>query len=297
MDSLLRIKLANKYNLYHRQKVSFETLERIYTNENIEAEDLYRIFDVSTASKYKFRKKINCGCYITIYSQTEIDDFKENILNNDKKIFNEILKEKYRLTDKAIKEIKKGRNSKSTLKLDLDIKYIYGNMYINKKDIQRFEKLYNSDEEEIIKNIAKYKRIYRVYRHALENNKKGICILKDTRMSDKFFEENYEDLNRCLEIKANIKCSAYRCFDIKDDLKSEAYEQIFKDGGIYENNIKNVKLTISYLLNMVDVKMNTFINKRPRYSSLFYTIDGVTKEREIADDRYSPEKILMPEDS
>lgn len=26
MDSFLRIKLANKYNLYHRQRVSFELL-------------------------------------------------------------------------------------------------------------------------------------------------------------------------------------------------------------------------------------------------------------------------------
>ena len=158
-----------------------------------------------------------------------------------------ILKEKYKLTDKAIKEIKKGYNSKSTLKLDLDIKYIYGDMSINKDDINTIKKIYNSSEEEIIKNIAKHKRIYNAYKYALENNDKGIRILKDTRISNKLFEDIYQEINSYLEIKSNIKCSVFRCFDIKDDLKSEAYEQIYRIGGIFENNLKNKKLIIFFL--------------------------------------------------
>ncbi len=293
MDSFLRMKLSNKYNLYHRQRMSLQLLNTIYTNEKIEKEDMYRIFDISQAARYKFRKNINCSCFITIYSQNEIETFKNIIINTKDKIYIEILKEKYKLTDKAINEIRKGCNSKSTLKLDLDIKYIYGDMSINKDDIEKIKRIYNSNEDEIIKNIAKHKRIYSVYKYALENNNKGIIILKDTRMSNKFFEDIYQDINSYLEIKSNIKCSAYKCFDIKDDLKSEAYEQIYRNGGIFENNIKNKKLTMVYLLNLAESSMNSFISKRPKFASLIYKVNGVEIEREIPDNRYNPEDILM----
>lgn len=293
MDSFLRMKLANKYNLYHRQRMSLQLLNTIYTNEKIEKEDMYRIFDISQGSRCKFRKNINCSCFITLYSKNEIDTFKDIILNTKDKVYIEILKEKYRLTDKAINEIRKGYESKSTLKLDLDIKYIYGDMSINKNDIEKLKKIYNSSEDEIIKNIAKHKRIYSAYKYALENNDKGISILKDTRMSNKFFEDIYQEINRYLEIKSNIKCNAYKCFDIKDDLKSEAYEQIYTNGGIFENNLKNKKLTIIYLLNLAESSMNSFISKRPKCASLMYKVNGVEIEREIPDNRYNPEEILM----
>lgn len=293
MDSLLRMKLANKYNLYHRQKINSKTLENIYISENIEEKDIYRIFDISSASKCKLKKHISCNCLITIYSQDEINTFKSSILNCNNKISIEIIKEKYRLTSRAINEIRKGKDSKSTLKLDLDLKYLCGKTFINKDDISKLKEIYNSTEDNLIKNISGSKRIFSVYKYALQNNKRGICILKDTRISNRYFMKNYEVLNKYLEIKSNAKCSAYKCFDIKDDLKSEAYEQICRDGGIYENNIKNQRLAITYLLNIADNKMNSFISRRPKYASLMYKIDGEQHEIEIPDYTYNPENILM----
>ena len=143
-----------------------------------------------------------------------------------------------------------------------------------------------------LKNIARNKRVYKVYKYAIENNKKGIYISQDTRISDRFINENYHKLNRYIEIKSNIKCNAYRCFDIKDDLKSEAYEKIIRVGGIYEKNIKNKNLTIYYLLNLAESSMNSFISKRPKTVSLMYKIDGVEKEFEIPDNTYNPENIV-----
>ena len=134
--------------------------------------------------------------------------------------------------------------------------------------------------------------MYSAYKYALYNNKKGICILEDTRLSNSFFYENYKKIERYLEIKSNAKCCAYRCFDIKDDLKSEAYEQIIKVGGIYEKNLDNENKIINYLLNIAESKMNNFICKRPKFASLMYKVDGIEKEYEIPDNRYNPEFIL-----
>lgn len=292
MHCLLRINVANKYNLYHRQKITYKELKIISENEGIDLEDLYRIFDISSGSKCKFRKKINAGCFITIYSQDEINEFKDEILNNMGNLHKQWIKQKYKLTDKAINEIERNAQNKSTLKFDIDMKYIYKEKFINKNYIEQLERLYKCNEDELIRNIAKSNRVYSAYKYALYNNKKGICILEDTRLSNSFFYENYKKIERYLEIKSNAKCCAYRCFDIKDDLKSEAYEQIIKVGGIYEKNLDNENKIINYLLNIAESKMNNFICKRPKFASLMYKVDGIEKEYEIPDNRYNPEFIL-----
>lgn len=291
MDSLLRIKLKNKYNLYHRQKISFNELKDMSVNEGIELEDLYKIFDISLGSKTKFRQAINSSCFITIYSQEEIYNIKQE-LGQTNKFFIDMAKEKHKLTNKALNEIKKGYISKSTLKFDLDIKYIYGEIFINRRNIENFEEIYNSNEDELIGNIAKNKNICSAYRYAMKNNKRGIHILNDTRISNKFIEENYKELDEYLEMRATIKCIAYRCFSMKDDLKSEAYEQIIRIGGIYEKNIKNKVKVIQYLINIADSKMNAYISKTPRFASLMYKIDGIEKEFEIPDNTYNPENYI-----
>ena len=292
MDCYLRIYLTNKYNLYHRQKITYEELKNISINEGIKLEDLYKIFDISAGSKSKFRKQINSSCFITIYSQSEIDKFKNDILDINNKFFLEIFKQKYRLTNRAINEIKRGCKGKSTLKIDIDIKYIYGNIFINKKSIKELSKIYDSNEDELLRNIAKNKRTYKVFKYAIENNKKGIYISQNTRISNRFINENYQKLNKYIEIKSNIKCSIYRCFDIKDDLKSEAYEKIIRLGGIYEKNLKNKNMVIYYLMNLAESSMNSYISKRPKTASLIYNIDGIEKEIDIPDNTYNPENIV-----
>lgn len=296
MDSYLRMYLTNKYNLFHRQKLNFTELKNIATNEKIELEDLYKVFDISGASKTKFRKGINANCFITIYSQNELNNFKDDILQNNSKLSLEVYKQKYKLTSRAINEIKNGHRSKSTLKLDLDIKYIYGDIFINKCNMQELMKMYCNDEEKLIKNISKTKKIYSAYKYAIENNKKGIYISQNTRISNKFINENYQKLNRYLEIKSNIKCNAYRCFDIKDDLKSEAYEKIIRLGGIYEKNIKNENMKMCYILNLAENSMNSYIRKRPKTVSLIHKIDEIEKEYEIPDNTYNPENIVFGTD-
>lgn len=295
MDSLLRIKISNQYNLFHKQRMTFQEIKTISENENIELEDMYKLLEISEATKSKFRKNINCGCYITIYSKHELETIKneitDEILNNE--ILLEIFKQKHKITDRGIREIQKNRKSKSKMRLNLDLKYIYGRMFVNKKGMNEITNIYYTNEDEIFKSLTRSKKIYEIYKEALENNDEGVYISANNRISNKFIEENHNKLEKYLDIKSDIKSKIYNCNSMKEDLKSEAFEKIIKNGGVFEKNMRNTNRIIYYLVNMGQGQMNNYLNKMPKEKSLIYMYNGIEREIEIEDNTYNPEDWII----
>lgn len=235
----------------------------------------------------------------------------EKILENqpyDKEIVLEILgvnKTQYEyLKNNKIKTISVS-NYETKQKVDLflfDIEnlYKYGKRAYSVEELENILDYYELKLEEFIEYSDKKEIVRKMYKDSILYNRK-IQINQKTRMTNEFFENNYEIIEKKIRRKVTEFCITYRCYQEKEDYLQASYEFLLSEGGyITENMMHDVEKAIKLLCGRVKANLIKQYYERP----LEFRIDINYQGREIAEDqnknfidtRFSPEKILETEE-
>ncbi len=179
---------------------------------------------------------------------------------------------------------------------DMENLHKYGKRAYSIEELENILGSYELKLEEFIEYSDKKEIVRKMYKDSILHNRK-IQINPKTKMTNEFFENNYEIIDKKIKGKVTQFCIAYRCYQEKEDYLQASYEFLLSEGGyITENAIHNVENAIKLLSGRVKSNLIKYYYQRP----LELRIDINYQGKEIAeeqnknyiDTRFSPEEIL-----
>lgn len=183
---------------------------------------------------------------------------------------------------------------------DVENLHRYGKRAYSIEELENILASYELKLDEFIEYSDKKEIVRKMYKDSILHNRK-IQINPKTRMTNEFFENNYEIIEKKIKRKVTEFCIVNRCYQEKEDYLQDSYEFLSSEGGYFtENMMHNVEDAIKLLCGKVKANLIKQYYQRP----LELRIDVDYQGEEIAEDqnknfidtRFSPEEILEREE-
>ena len=176
--------------------------------------------------------------------------------------------------------------------LDIENLHGYGRREYQKDELENILTFYKLNLKEWIEYADKNKMIREMYKESLIHNKK-VQINRKIRMSNKFFEDNIQEIEKCTKyIVANF-CATHRCFEEYEDYIQSVYEILLTEGGgIVENMQHNKENCIKILCRKAKSKLFKQYGARVKELKTLVHYEEEDRNQNLIDNRFSPEELL-----
>ncbi len=180
--------------------------------------------------------------------------------------------------------------------LDIENLHRYGKRAYSIEELKNILDSYELKLEEFMEYSNKKQIIREMYKESILHNGK-FQINPKTKMTNEFFENNYEILEKKLKARVTQFCVAHRCYQEKEDYLQDCYEILLSEGGyITENMMHNVEKTINLLCGKVKANLIKQYYQRPLELRIDINYQGTDiaedQNKNYIDTRFSPEEIL-----
>ena len=219
--SKLQIDILEKYNLINGDRIEIKKLRKIAENEKIEIQDLILILGCYKNAKYKTDDKWTTIGKRKIYTEREL-----------------------------VKIIK------------IDLKYLskYGSRLYTREELQKICKSYDIELDIFLTYLYNYRICYYENSYILSMNRLGIWIGEYPKLSAKFIEKHYIELERKIEKIAKRMVNIYSPNIPEEDLVDIGLDCVLIHGEIERNLLFDENRAVGKLLFKAKYKMfNTVI--------------------------------------
>ena len=180
--------------------------------------------------------------------------------------------------------------------LDIENLHGYGRREYQKSELENILTYYGLSLKEWIEYADKNRIIREMYEQSLVHNGK-VQINQKVRMSNQFFEENLQEIQRWTKYIVINFCIAYRCFQEYDDYIQNIYEFLLTEGGGIVENMQHDKENCIKIL-CCKAKSRLFKQYAERPKDLGISIYckgeeiGEDRNQNLIDNRFLPEELL-----
>ena len=313
-----KIKKYLKYN----KTVNLQTIEKLKIKYRISEIDIKRILYISHQQFFKLKtnKISEIPNYLKIPITIKQKEIKQQYKNKSiltkedvekliqKGLDHMSLAKIFEVGIDQIKDLNRGKTKKIKLNLKVnniknriwylvtDIKYLeeYGKRTYYKEELKNILKQYKIPIKDFISYIDNGKDMYK---NSLKKSNE-ITLGKKIQLSNKFFEDNQEEIQLKVKNAVNSVCRAYGCAYLREELESAIYENIIVEGGKFEKNIKydKEKCINTIIRNAKNYAIKTYFNT-PKYLPLQIKYgDKIISEEynpKLIDNTYNPEKVII----
>ncbi len=227
--SKLQMNILKKYNLINGNRIEIQKLRQIAENEKIEIQDLILILGCYKNAKYK-----------TDNNWTTI---------GKKKVYTE-------------------RELVKIIKIDLKYLFGYGSRLYTKKELQKICQSYDIELDIFLTYLYNYRICYYENSYILSMNRQGIWIGEYPKLSAKFIEKHYRELQRKIEKIAKRMVNIYSPKIAEEDLIDIGLDYVLTHGEIERNLLFDENRAVSKLLFKAKYKMFNTIIKSFQKSNL-----------------------------
>lgn len=244
-------------DIIKKQRSTLENLDRIIENQPYDKEIILEILGISKV-QYKFLKEKKTRV-------VKVSDYEQ--------------KQKVQLCF-----------------LDIENLHGYGRRSYTKEELENMLGFYQLNLKEWVEYADRNRITREMYRESLLHNG-NVQINPKVRMSNEFFEENMEEIQKWTKYMVINFCLAYRCFGDYDDYVQNIYEFLLTEGGAIVENMKHDKETcIKILCCKAKARMLKQYAVKPRELgiSIFSKGEelGEDRNQNLIDNRFSPEELL-----